>query len=683
MRFWPFLFVVTAAASVILAACGSGGASTTTSTYPPVDASVDMSVGSPGAFGDGGSCQPKTCAQLGYSCGKNADGCDHLVDCGSCTAPEFCGGGGFSKCGGDANLLDGGGNCVPKTCAQLGYTCGPAGDGCGNLLQCGTCTLPQICGGGGKPSVCGNTVPCTGLCQNQVPCDGGTTTTFSGQVVGGTQGAYGSPDPVPNVLVYVPNAPVQPFTTGVQCNQCGADVTGSPLVQTTTDYLGNFTLSNVPVPPGGAMVPVVIQLGRWRRQLSFPVTACVNNTIGTIHMPRNKSEGDIPFTAISTGAWDAMECVLLKMGVDQAEMTLPGGGGRIEMYQGNGVDHGAGTPAEATLTNTAGGPTVLNNYDQVLLPCWGEDPRPGSHDYDANNVKTSNEQGNLVQYTTGGGRVFATHYSYSWLYNDAFSGTATWVDDSEPTYATATIQQTPSEVATFYKWMNALAINGAASGQFTMDNPRYNISAINTSEGELWVGASNPLGPYEYPNQPPAPATFPVLYTFNTPLGAPNQCGRVVFSAFHVTVVTSPSGSTAGETFPAECPAQPMSPQEKALEYLIWDLASCVPGPPPPQCTPLTCAQQNIGCGPAGDGCGHQIDCGTCTPPLTCGGGGVFAQCGEVDAAPCVPETCAEQNISCGPAADGCGDVLDCGSCVAPATCGGGGSPGVCGGATK
>jgi hypothetical protein len=46
----------------------------------------------------------------------------------------------------------------------------------------------------------------------------------------------------------------------------------------------------------------------------------------------------------------------------------------------------------------------------------------------------------------------------------------------------------------------------------------------------------------------------------------------------------------------------------------------------------------------------------------------------------CTPTTCAAQNIQCGPAADGCGCMLDCGTCTAPQTCGGGGTPGVCGG---
>jgi hypothetical protein len=52
-------------------------------------------------------------------------------------------------------VATGGGVCVPQTCAQQGLNCGAAGDGCGNALNCGTCTAPTTCGGAGVPGVCG------------------------------------------------------------------------------------------------------------------------------------------------------------------------------------------------------------------------------------------------------------------------------------------------------------------------------------------------------------------------------------------------------------------------------------------------------------------------------------------------------------------------------------------------
>src|SRR6185369_10327964 len=121
---------------------------------------------------DGGSvCVPKNCQQAGIGCGPAGDGCGNVLNCTTCTPPQWCGGGGFAKCGGNTNFLDAAGICKPKTCQQQGYNCGPANDGCGNLLQCGTCSSPQICGGGGQPGVCGG-LPCSNLCPFQTNCGG-------------------------------------------------------------------------------------------------------------------------------------------------------------------------------------------------------------------------------------------------------------------------------------------------------------------------------------------------------------------------------------------------------------------------------------------------------------------------------------------------------------------------------
>jgi hypothetical protein len=65
-------------------------------------------------------------------------------------APQLCGGAKPFQCG-----ISDAGTCTPQTCQSLGFNCGTNGDGCGNPIQCGTCTSPQTCGGGGQPGVCG------------------------------------------------------------------------------------------------------------------------------------------------------------------------------------------------------------------------------------------------------------------------------------------------------------------------------------------------------------------------------------------------------------------------------------------------------------------------------------------------------------------------------------------------
>jgi hypothetical protein len=56
------------------------------------------------------------------------------ADCGTCPDPDPC---------------------MPMTCGEQGATCGALADGCGGVLTCGTCVAPQTCGGGGTANVCG------------------------------------------------------------------------------------------------------------------------------------------------------------------------------------------------------------------------------------------------------------------------------------------------------------------------------------------------------------------------------------------------------------------------------------------------------------------------------------------------------------------------------------------------
>jgi hypothetical protein len=136
---------------------------------------------------------------------------------------------------------------------------------------------------------------------------------------------------------------------------------------------GSFTLQNV---PAGTAIPLVIQLGRWRRQITVDIQPCTNNVIadGVARFPRNKSEGDIPLTAISTGRIDALECLLRKIGIEDSEFTAPTGNGRIQMFYSNGAKLAGNTATELDLKGTTAGGGLWSKYTQILFPCEGEPP---------------------------------------------------------------------------------------------------------------------------------------------------------------------------------------------------------------------------------------------------------------------------------------------------------------------
>ena len=104
------------------------------------------------------NCQPMTCASQGMDCGIAIDGCGGTLECGTCPDTEVCGGGGRPNVCGAAS-------CLPTTCEALGGECGRMGDGCGGVLDCGTCTAPETCGGGGTPHVCGQPTCTPDTCE--------------------------------------------------------------------------------------------------------------------------------------------------------------------------------------------------------------------------------------------------------------------------------------------------------------------------------------------------------------------------------------------------------------------------------------------------------------------------------------------------------------------------------------
>jgi hypothetical protein len=644
------------------------------------------------------ACDLVSCASEHASCGPIGDGCGGVIDCGSCTAPQTCGGGGTPfACGGN-----GSNSCTPRTCADSSAECGVVGDGCGGLTpSCGTCPAGQTCGGGGVANRCAGP-PCTGLCTQQMACTPTTQTKITGTISApghDDTATWGTPDPIYGALVYVPNgsagAPsygVTAFPSGVSCDTCSSLVSGTPLVGAVSAVDGTFTVNNAPC---GTNIPLVIQLGRWRRQITIPSVACCATTTLTnrqTHLPRNHVgepgdlRSDIPLMAFSTGNVDTLHCVLRKIGIEDSEFSDPSGSGRIRFYQDNGALISATTPAASSLYGSA---SELAKYDMALFECVG-----------SRSAKAVADQNRVIDYANAGGRVFATHFSYVWLTNnDGSNATST---APKPFYQTAawkvnqgdfastigvvdtTVQgdtATQARRSAFSHWLFGVGAS-TTLGQIPVNVARHDFNAVTSTAG---TAAGTPAQQWLYASTAVDSAGFdgPLHYTFDTPIAyAPDpapttQCGRVLYSDFHVSDAKVGASKTKPSTwFPVECSNGKMSAQEKTLEFMLFDLASCVGTPPGGTCAPRTCEQLGLHCGQAGDGCddGVVLDCGTCPSGQTCGGGGV----GVCGVQTCTPRTCAQAGAQCGVIGDGCGATVDCGTCSS-GTCGGGGTPNQCG----
>ncbi len=524
-------------------------------------------------------CVPLTCSgpRRPNYCGKISDGCGAILDCASCAMPQECGAAGLPNvCGIGPDKCTG----ISCTYAGGGQYCGRIGNGCGGVIDCGACSSGEACGSSGFPNICSFTKadggPCTGLQCQIANCDGAKTT------VSGTVYDPGGQVPLYNVVLYVPNAPLDPILTGASCDRCDSPVSGQPIAVALSDAQGNFRLANV---PAGQNIPLVIQIGKWRRQITLPeVVPCQDNVYNDpalVRLPRNQSEGNIPKIAMGTGEADSLECLLRRIGISDSEFTNPTGTGRINLFSGQGgtssyVMGGTFPPLNMLMGSAA----VLAGYDMILLSC------EGSNAY-SRMTSTAFKQA-MKTYVDQGGRAFIEHYHSSYLRGEAepdpytptpFPPVATWdIDNNTGGNADYSIDTTFPKGNDFADWLLHVGASTTRATVF-LNDVKHPALTLLPGMGQRWVYNAMSV-PY---------------FTFNTPIEQRQtpelQCGRFVQTGIHV----ANSADNQGTPFPNECKQQPLSAQEKVLEFLFFDLSSCIqpdgkpptppgtaPPPPPP-----------------------------------------------------------------------------------------------------
>jgi hypothetical protein len=449
--------------------------------------------------------------------------------------------------------------------------------------------------GGGSPA------GCTGIqCQIHTCPTGGANTTISGTIYDPA-----GKNPLYDVVAYVPNSKPLPLPAGASCDDCNSLFTGNPIATALTGPDGKFVLRNA---PDGPNIPLVIQVGKWRKQITIPnVTRCQDNPLPdkSLTLPKNHNEGDIPNIAISTGGADTLECLLSRIGVDKAEYG-PGasGPGRIHIFKGaddpNSMAPDTSPSAPASYQSLWNSKNDLLQFDIVLLSCEGQPTTDTTGNGASGTALTASDLQALHDYTSAGGRVFASHYHYAWFTpSGQFSqeNLASWVPDSSiNTQIDGTIVQTLPNGKPFAKgvalhsWLGN--VNALTNDELPIDEARHdaNVTAANTPS-QSWIQSD----PNSGAKCSSGHTCATMYFSFDTPTnappgptGEPAYCGRVVYSDLHVGGASGDYGGGA-RIVPAGCADKDLSAQEKALEFMLFDLSSCVtpdnsgpPQPPPP-----------------------------------------------------------------------------------------------------
>ena len=453
-------------------------------------------------------------------------------------------------------------NAPPANPGTGGSSAGTAGSGIGGFnvggfggsAQTGTCVNLQC-----KQDNCTR-----GACT-QPPCPNGGKTTVSGIVYDPA-----GKTPLYNVVVYVPNEPLADIPTGASCDTCSSPYSGRPITATLTDSSGRFSLEHMPV---GDNIPLVIQIGKWRRAVTVPsVAACADTAVD--------AGADAPAAQQERGTHPEDRDRERRLGRAQlpAQEDRRRRGrvhGRVRRRPRESIRGAQRAPATnadgSAVTGTStlwGSATAMKAYDIMLMSCEGND------NSGAGAASTAMRQA-VKEFADGGGRVFGSHWHNAWV----FEGPAPWPGGRQTSSGahgfdadiTVPIVTTFPKGMAFSEWM--VNVGGSTTpGQIVIHGAEHSVDSTNPG-AQSWIAGT------DTENGKPMVQYF----SFNTPVEATpeQQCGRVVMSDLHVSAGTpSDSGKLP---FPSGCTTAALTPQEKALEFMLFDLSSCViPDDKPP-----------------------------------------------------------------------------------------------------
>ncbi len=388
-------------------------------------------------------------------------------------------------------------------------------------------------------------------------CPASEQVTITGRVTAPNQ-----TDPVPGAAVYIPSRVPEDFPLEVRCEVCKTPGTNTNRWWTTaSSFNGSFTLNNVC--PGSYWL--IMQNGRFRRAVKITVPKGGKKQIpaGQSRLPRKMKEFSIhdtvPKIAVATGDYDKMECVLLKMGIDQTAYHLFEG---AKMLKNKNL--------KQTFADLVKNYNQLKTYNIVFINC--------TDNTFETQLKNSLVQQNLQKYVKAGGRLYITDWSYDWLeqlpdlapyidFEPGKSGSSPEAQNKAALGKDGITVQADIKDPNLAKWLGLFG-GAIQNGKSVISHFLSGWVIMHTVSKDVKTWVSGVIRSATGAIQ----GTRPLTVTFNY-----KNCGKALYSSYHTEGRDDELKQypLPAKPFPNYCTGK-ISPQDRILEYLIFDIANCV-----------------------------------------------------------------------------------------------------------
>ncbi len=397
-----------------------------------------------------------------------------------------------------------------------------------------------------------------------------------GAEVSGTVFAPNGEDPVPGAVVYLTRTAPSAQPMGVACDNC--DLPGNLLGYAVSNIQGRFLIPHGI--DGGGTVFLVVQKGRFRRVTMITGNGC--NPVAAVPaattLPGARAQGELPRILVAAGStmaqetrpaamdwsYDDISRVIRRIGITEFDTAAPCRTATVATDV---------TTAACEFGNILADAGRLAQYNVIFAPC-------GSLGFSKSwQVLGTNANSriatNVREWLQRGGRLYASDTAYGLLARSApsvatFAGGMTLSSNSRDP-ANIGMGASPPMGATYQanivdpNLRTWLTDRGVAAGTVPLTgfiSPWVAVDSVPMTtrvvvDGEVnWftgmAGGSMPAG-----RRP---------LSISADIKENNGCGRVLFSSYEVDNR-------------AAMDMTPLSPQERILEYLLFELGGCINTP--------------------------------------------------------------------------------------------------------